>query len=152
MFDAPFPQVLLDLYRVLTGLSFGVNLVSPQCAGVKTTFYTKYVMMISSVALIFVGLMRAPLTHAIRKRRSLRKVMISHHMTAEGALASRDLFVIVLLMHPSVSGTSMQFFLCRTIGEETYMQADYAQHCYDAKWFAFLPLVSFVRRSVWALP
>ena len=39
----------------------------------------------------------------------------------------------------------MQFFRCRTIeGDGTYLMADYAQRCYDATWFAYLPLVAAV--------
>ena len=140
MFDAPFPPALLKLWSVLAGMSLGMDMVSPQCAGVKSTFYSKYLMLVASLALVFAGLMLGPLSTMVRKRRTLREMVLS----PEGARASRDLFVIVLLIHPSVSGTSMQFFRCRDIEGESYLMADYDQRCYDAKWFAYLPLVSFV--------
>ena len=83
------------------------------------------------------------------------------------AVAMRDLFVVVLLLHPTVSGMAMEFFRCRTIDGETYLmvracsqkhslytrltadskhftQADYSLTCYDGTWFAFLPLVLLV--------
>ena len=39
-FNAPFPKALTDLYKVLAGLSVGVEVVSPQCAGVGSTCYS----------------------------------------------------------------------------------------------------------------
>jgi hypothetical protein len=38
----------------------------------------------------------------------------------------------------------MEFFRCQTIDGVSYLMADYSVRCYDAAWFAFLPLVVLV--------
>ena len=53
----------------------------------------------------------------------------------------RDLFVVVLLLHPTVSGKAMEFFRCRTIDDVSYLMADYSIECGDGQWFAYLFLV-----------
>ena len=53
----------------------------------------------------------------------------------------RDLFVVILLVYPSLSGRAMEFFRCREVEGEQYLMADYSVECYNSKWFAFLPLV-----------
>ena len=65
-------------------------------------------------------------------------------LSSQGALGFRDLFVVVLLLHPTVSGKAMEFFRCQRIDGVAYLMADYAVVCHDATWWAFLPLVLLV--------
>jgi hypothetical protein len=65
-------------------------------------------------------------------------------LSPEGALGFRDLFVVVLLLYPTVSGKAMEFFRCQRIDGVAYLMADYAIVCHDATWWGFLPLVLLV--------
>ena len=53
----------------------------------------------------------------------------------------RDLFVVVLLLHPTVSGRAMEFFRCREIDGVSYLMADYSIECFDGTWFFYLFIV-----------
>ena len=70
MFDAPFPQALLDLAALFAGMSLGVDVVSPQCAGLKTTFYSKYLLMVAALVATCATLLLPSLATAARKRQA----------------------------------------------------------------------------------
>ena len=140
MFDAPFPAALVELGRMFSGLSLGWEVASPTCAGLGSGYYASFGMTVLSFLLVGAGLLFKPLLAKVRNGWTWAELARS----SEGARGFRDLFVVVLLVHPTISGKAMEFFRCRTIDGETYLMADYSVECYDAKWFAYLPLVLFV--------
>ena len=54
----------------------------------------------------------------------------------------RDSFILILLMHPSLSGLSFQFFRCQVfrspLGIETKLVVDYSLSCHDSEWYGML--------------
>ena len=117
LFDAPFPAALVAMGQVLDGLSFGIEVVSPQCAGLGSDFYTMYGYTVLVLILLIVGMLLPALVNKFRKGWSWNEMMQSK----EAGRVFRDLFVVVLLIHPSVSGKSMEFFRCRQVDGESYL-------------------------------
>ena len=146
MFSAPFPQVLNDLYKVLAGASLGIEVASPQCAVGGMNFYALFLSTLVGMGIIILVLMAPPLAVVARKRREggFRATVSEVLVSDAGASAFRDVFVVVLLLHPSISGKAMEFFRCRTIDDVSYLMADYSLECYDSSWFLFLPVVLIV--------
>ena len=146
MFDAPFPQALNDLFKVLSGMSFGLEVASPQCAGVRSNYYSVFLLTLVSLGLVILALMARTIISLARKpraagfRANLRDVIVS----SQGARAFRDVFVVVLLLHPTISGKAMEFFRCRTIDGVPYLMADYSIECFDSAWYAYLVIVVLV--------
>jgi len=137
LFDAPYPESFRVLANILAGLNFGIEFVSPQCLGIGSNYYALFSATVGSLALIGVALMLLPLR---RSGWNLRKMLHSD----VGGRAFRDLFVVVLLFHPSVSGTAMLFFRCQEINGVSYLMADYSIECFDSSWWSFLPFILFV--------
>jgi hypothetical protein len=140
MFDAPFPEDLVKAGRVLAGLSLGLEVASPQCAGLGSGYYSLFSMTVVVLVAVSLAMLAVPLWSKARNGTPWAEVLVS----PVGARGFRDLFVVVLLLHPSVSGKAMEFFRCQTIDGVSYLMADYSVGCYDATWFAFLPLVVLV--------
>ena len=118
-------------------MSFGIEVASPQCAGVGSDFYTSLIASVVSLVAIVLVLMAKPIWTKLRTRRPLGEMIRS----TEGATAMRDLFVVVLLLHPTVSGRAMEFFRCREIDGVSYLMADYSIECFDTKWYFYLFIV-----------
>ena len=147
MFSAPFPQALVDLYKVLAGASLGIEVVSPQCAVGGTNFYVLFLSTLIGLGLIMIVLMARPFSAVARKRRGgsgFRAAVGEVIVSDEGASAFRDVFVVVLLLHPSISGKAMEFFRCRTIDGVPYLMADYSLVCYDSTWYLFISVIVVV--------
>jgi hypothetical protein len=139
-FDAPFPEPLVKLGRALSGLSLGVEVASPQCAGLPMGYYADLVTTVLLLLLLCAGMMVTPLRAKVRNGWTWDEAALS----LEGSVGFHDLFVVVLLLHPTVSGKAMEFFRCQRIVKVSYLMADYAIVCHDATWWAFLPLVVLV--------
>ena len=140
MFDAPFPKALTDLYKVLAGMSLGIEVASPQCTGVGSNYYATFGWTVLCLLLIVAALLIRPVWAKLRTGQTAGEVLLS----TQGAAAMRDLFVVVLLLHPTVSGKAMEFFRCREIDGVPYLMADYSIECYDGQWVAYLFLVLLV--------
>ena len=151
MFSAPFPQPLVDLYKVLAGVTLGIEVASPQCAVDGMSYYVLFSATIVGLILTMLVLVAGPLAAVAQKRaeKGVRAAVREAIVSEKGGGAFRDLFVVVLLLHPSVSGKAMEFFRCREIGGVPYLMVDYAIECYDGAWFAFLPLVLLVLLGLW---
>merc|ERR1712034_98165 len=61
MFDAPFPESLLKVGRALSGLSLGVEVASPQCAGLPSGYYANFASTVLLLLLVSGGMMVVPL-------------------------------------------------------------------------------------------
>ena len=55
----------------------------------------------------------------------------------------RDVFIFLLLMHPTLSGQAFQFFKCRTIEDTSYLMTDYQLQCFTPEWTGFAVFVIF---------
>ena len=139
MFEAPFPGPLIALFAVLSRLSFGLEVLTPQCA-VHLTFYMRFALSVCGVIVVCTLLMLGPLLRMVRQRQSFREMLAS----PDSAVPMKDLFIFVLLVHPTISGMAMQFFRCQTInldaGPQPYLMVDYSLVCYEDAWYATLPL------------
>ena len=146
MFSAPFPKALVGLYKVLAGASLGIEVASPQCAVGSTNFYALFLSTLVGLGLVMLVLMARPFATVAQKRRDsgFRAAVSEVVVSDEGGRAFRDVFVVVLLLHPSISGKAMEFFRCRTIDDVPYLMADYSLECYDRTWYLFLPVVLMV--------
>ena len=111
MFDAPFPDSLVKVGRALSGLSLGVEVASPQCAGLPSGYYANFASTMLTLLLVCAGMMAAPLWAKRRNGGSWHEM--AH--APEGMRGIHDLFVVVLLLHPTVSGKAMEFFRCQRI-------------------------------------
>eukprot|EP00947_MAST-08B_sp_MAST-8B-sp1_P000323 g323.t1 len=65
----------------------------------------------------------------------------------------RDTFLLVVLLHPALSGTTFYHFRCRAVNyadqgggyeAKQYLMADYSLECYDSAWNGMLALVLVV--------
>ena len=146
MFSAPFPKALVGLYKVLAGASLGIEVASPQCAVGSTNFYALFLSTLVGLGLVMLVLMARPFATVAQKRRDsgFRAAVSEVVVSDEGGRAFRDVFVVVLLLHPSISGKAMEFFRCRTIDDVPYLMADYSLECHDGTWYLFLPIVILV--------
>jgi len=141
MFDAPFPESLVKMGKALSGLSLGVEVASPQCAGLMPSgYYANFAASLLTLLLVCAGMVAAPLRAKVRNGWTWSEQALS----SEGGVGFRDLFVVVLLLHPTVSGKAMAFLRRQRINGVAYLMADYAIACHDATWWAFLPLVLLV--------
>jgi hypothetical protein len=79
-------------------------------------------------------------------RRPDRVSWIRHRRDAvkwAGAIKGRlrDTFLLVVLLHPTVSGQAFYHFRCRSVNGTQYLMADYSLTCYDSTWYGMLGLV-----------
>jgi hypothetical protein len=45
--------------------------------------------------------------------------------------------VTLLCADPSVSSTILRLFVCKTIGDTSYLTADFSIVCYTSKWYSY---------------
>jgi len=128
------------------GASLGIEVASPQCAVGSTNFYALFLSTLVGLGLVMLVLMARPFATVAQKRRDsgFRAAVSEVVVSDEGGRAFRDVFVVVLLLHPSISGKAMEFFRCRTIDDVPYLMADYSLECHDGTWYLFLPIVILV--------
>ena len=124
MFDAPFPKALLKLYELLSSLSLGFEVASPKCAGLSSHFYSLLIGMYVALGTVLLVLMATPLRMMLPEGRLGGHGLSFYEMASSprGSTALRDVFVVALLLHPTVSGKSMEFFRCREIEGECNLQ------------------------------
>ena len=103
-------------------------------------YYADLVTTILLLLLLCAGMMATPLRAKVRNGWTWDETALS----LEGGVGFHDFFVVVLLLHPTISGKAMEFFRCQRINGVSYLMADYAIVCHDATWWAFLPLVVLV--------
>ena len=124
-----------------------VSLAAPTCLGIPMSFYGRFGAMV----LVTAALLALPWLPALRfklirgddpKRKSRWERAIDD--------CSRDTFLIVLLMHPTLSGQAFHLFRCEDIvtpdGSEMipYLMADYSIRCYTSEWVGMLIVALFV--------
>jgi hypothetical protein len=187
MFPVEWPSMMIELGKVFEGFSVDVSVLSPSCLGIPFGFYERFVWS-STLAFAFVigpflvggvvALIRAGFHRRCgcwKKERALHGRETTRTFGARFILAWRAAFriaavysmVVVLFVHPAISGQAFFFFRCHEIKDvektltgggnsnaakaqslvttvTSYLVADYALKCFDGAWFTMLPWAIFV--------
>eukprot|EP00947_MAST-08B_sp_MAST-8B-sp1_P002385 g2385.t1 len=136
MFPVDWPESIMVMTHILEGINFSfVKLASPSCIGVPINFYWRLIIMMAVTAAI-IGL--PWLVSWLRHRKNAEKW--------DGAVKARlrDTFLIVVLLHPTLSGMAFYHFRCQTVANTSYLMADYSLVCGDETWHWMLIPVLFV--------
>ena len=149
MFPVDWPDSIKGLKKALSGINLDfVEIASPACLGMPVSYYGRLASMIVVTGLV-IGTpwlaSRLRYWHNAAKWRS----------TVQGHL--RDTFLLVVLLHPTLSGQAFAFFRCRTVNyvdqsaaagsayeSKQYLMADYSLECYDSAWNGIAALVLVV--------
>ena len=139
-FKAPWPKFLLKFYSMVQGLNLDVvDVASPACTGFLSSFNARFIMMIVMLLAIVAVLLAFP---RIRKFETAAKATDARNQSL------RDVFIVLLLLHTTVSGKAFAFFRCHKVEKTSFLMADYRVVCYDATWngmfvFALLVVLGF---------
>eukprot|EP00947_MAST-08B_sp_MAST-8B-sp1_P006231 g6231.t1 len=148
MFPVEWPDSIKGLSAALSGINLDfVQIASPACLGMPVSYYGRLASMVVITGLI-VG---TPwLVSWLQHRRDAEK------WAAAIKLRMRDTFLLVVLLHPTISGQAFYLFRCRAVNYEEqggdgggyeakqYLMADYSLECYDSVWNGMLVLDLFV--------
>eukprot|EP00947_MAST-08B_sp_MAST-8B-sp1_P003342 g3342.t1 len=131
MFSVDWPESVKVFQKILSGINFDfVQIASPSCLGIPVNFYGRF----ASTVLLSAAVIGGPwLASCLRYR---RKNPTKWAGAIKGRL--RDTFLLVVLLHPSVSGQSFYHFRCRSVNNTWYLMADMSLECYDTMWFGML--------------
>ena len=137
-----------------------MSFASPACLGIRVTFYSQILSIVLGSAL----LLFAPYLSLLRVLRKPEK------LDKEKLIRLRDMFLMVVLLHPTVSGLMFRFFNCDIIDttgasstansttggavavttttttssnstKQYYLREDYSLKCFDQAWYQMLPVV-----------
>lgn len=106
LFPVDWPPFIQDLKNVLQGVNLDVSLLSPACLGWNPNYYARFGLCVGSSALAFLAIWS----------------LMIRYMRANGETARqernnriRDSVLLMLLLHPTISGQAFYFFRCRRI-------------------------------------
>lgn len=123
----------------------------PSCTGVGSTFYASYALWLLLLLFLIVCLLVPALVDAVRARRADPSLSIKAALVAAPRLSVclRDVLILVLLVHPALSGRTLELFRCQTVtmpgrGEVGFLMADYGTECFTAGWWGQTALHIFV--------
>eukprot|EP00947_MAST-08B_sp_MAST-8B-sp1_P000632 g632.t1 len=130
MFPVDWPESIKLFENIISGINFDfIQVASPACLGMPVSFYGRFLSMVTTTAAV-IGL--PWLVSWCRHRRNPDKWAGA----VKGRL--RDTFLLVVLLHPTLSGQAFYMFRCRRIGTASYLMADYSLECYDTVWYGML--------------
>ena len=109
-------------------LSLGVDFVNPKCAGLGSGYYMRFGATVLVICVLILVALFPLVLAAARDKWSVRATLNS----PLGARSFRDLFVLMLLVHPGASGLAMEFFRCIDIEGVSYLMARLVPH--SAAW------------------
>ena len=157
LFPVRWPKSVEQLNAyVVSAINFDlISVASPSCLGLPSNFYWRFVSMLFLALLITGG----PWLVLLRYWRGP-----SWKYTECKERRTRDMCILILLLHPVVSGYAFHFFNCVTITmhrsgssinssssggaamavEVSYLMSDYSIKCYDDVWHGMLALTSLV--------
>ena len=133
LFDAPWPDSLKQLYQFFVSFNIDILRFAPMsCAGVPLNFYAQFVIMVACAAAVFLFLWREYFWVILTGNRGRRAKRLSdkvgededddeNSIEAIRAFCLRDSFIIMLLVHPTISGEAFKFFRCETIEGTNYL-------------------------------
>ena len=138
LFNSDWPESLKALGSFLQSINLELPLATPTCMGIPFNYYWRLVLMV-----IFTGsVIGLPWLWSLRHFRNKEKW--EEHVVNR----LRDTFILILIMHPSISGLAFQFFRCQKftspLGEDNMLVIDYSITCHDETWYGMLVFVLFV--------
>merc|ERR550514_2010201 len=86
-----------------------VDVASPACTGFLSSFNARFIMMIVMLLAIVAGLLAFP---RIRKFETAAKATDARNQSL------RDVFIVLLLLHTTVSGKAFAFFRCHKVEKQ----------------------------------
>lgn len=146
----PLPPVLMGfMRRALTIVSLAnfrfVASSSLDClVGTHVTFYAQLLMtgftpfiLILLIIMVYYGYRTVLCCEGMKESSS---AIVSHlDQYQRSGSAIRLCLFIALLTFPAIANLVIQYFLCQTIDDRWYLSADLSLHCYDLKWFSYIP-------------
>ena len=153
LFPVDWPDSLVSLgHGLQSALNLDVvSIASPSCLGAPLNFYSRFLALVAATA----ALVMLPVTFACIRNascwlrcRPCRRIgcgappKMSLAQRVGGSATLRDVFLFVLLLHPTVSGQAFFHFRCRKIDEKWYLMADYTLSCTSGTWAAMtIPII-----------
>jgi hypothetical protein len=156
-FDSDWPDSLKVLAAALKNINLDVPMAGPVCLGIPFNFYYRLWFAVLTIA-VFVAVpwlrylfrLRPPWLRNLfgmkRSKASLEQVRQLYFQTLS------DTVIIVLIVHPPISGLAIQIFRCETFESPmrrvSMLVSDYSLACTDGAWsgmgfFAMVILVFF---------
>ena len=135
LFPVDWPDSLIALGTLLSGISLDfISFASPSCLGTPLNYYWRFMLLVIGTAIILSG---GWVYSCLRYR---RRNPAKWRSAIKARL--RDTYLLVMLLHPTVSGQAFYHYRCQRVGNEThfknYLMVDYTIECYDATWYAML--------------
>ena len=135
MFDVEWPKSFSQIAAVVGGLNLdAVSITSPSCMGIPFNYYARLTsMVVLTLVIIVIPWIRDLIVHACRRHSALRRAgpaaagnrlnwrWSSAFRTSIGHRL-RDLCLIILLIHPTLSGYSFNFFSTYTAVRKQQVQ------------------------------
>ena len=165
MYPAKWPTQVKELGKYFEFLSVDVSIASPVCFGIPFNYYSRFkasaviawfLILVPMVAALAVSVVFAAFPCVCRGKSLPHKVQgfqlrfnaMWRRARARGMQYS---MIVILFVHPAVSGQAFYFFSCHAIMDNVenptvptyYMVADYSITCFDDGWYELLPLATF---------
>eukprot|EP00947_MAST-08B_sp_MAST-8B-sp1_P003620 g3620.t1 len=133
MFPVEWPKSIQLLGQIFSGINLDfAQIAKPACLGIPVNYYGRF----ASMVVVMIAVIGLPwLISWLHYRRDATKWA--------NAVKSRlrDTFLLVVLLHPTVSGQAFYHFRCRLVDNKPLLMVDYSLTCYDATWYGMLGLV-----------
>ena len=138
MFPVDWPKSITVMSRIFDGINFDfVSVASPTCMGMPLNFYWRFAVMTILTLLVVAMPWCVSWINHLRRRNAEKWA---------GAIKARlrDTFLLVVLLHPTISGLAFYHFRCETVAGTSYLMADYSLICTESAWYSMLAPVLLV--------
>ena len=150
LYPVKWPESVRQLAAVIGLFSFDLaSIASPSCFGVPLNFYWRFAV----ISMFSLGALAVPWLLSWIWHCSRRKPWNSRARSGPW----RDTFLLLLLLHPTISGQAFYHFHCSPFINKTkeadsgnwvdrtrYLQIDFSLECYDETWNIMLLPVTIV--------
>ena len=147
LFDAPWPELVVSIGAWASSLSLELGFISlspPGCTGVGRSFYLSYGLWLLLLSLVTLCLFLPAVLDARRARLADPSLQARHAFFNAKRLPEclRDVLILLLLVHPALSGRTLELFRCQAIdmpaprGRVSFLMADFSLECYTGAWWA----------------
>ena len=150
MFEVDWPESFGHLAAIFGGVNLdAVSLASPSCMGAPFNYHRRLGTMVGVVVAVLtvpwlrdLSKMQWRKSHGRTYTAGDWQTLVSHRL--------RDTCLVILLIHPTLSGYAFNFFNCKFVEElggaynlnnhtgNWYMAADYSLRCYDSAYSGML--------------
>jgi hypothetical protein len=111
LYDVDWPDSFPVLSNLFLGLNFDmIRLAGPACMGVPLNYFSQLGLMIGSTTLILVLPWLSTLWRFLRRRAAPNG---KERLEQNFRLRLQDCTIVVLLVHPTVTGYAFNFFNCK---------------------------------------